>query len=151
MSTPCDGDSHPQTITGLGMGVTTDNGVNHTTTERNHAMTAILDTPITDIDVTTTGTVNARCEPIYLKAEGFELTARQIVFCLAAHLREFGDIFTGPDIDAPLWAIDAHMRFDGDLTGWTRERTPAQVSLLLARAEQIARDYFGTHFPILPW
>lgn len=101
-------------------------------------------------DLLTPGAVNARNEPIYLKGEGFELTARQIVYCLAAHLRFFGDILD-PKIVDPLAAIDAHMRFDGDLTGWARGRSTDQVALLLARAEHIARDYFGTTFPALPW
>ena len=43
------------------------------------------------------------------------------------------------------------MRFDGDLTAWTRGRTPADVAAVRARAEQIARDYFGTYFPAIPW
>lgn len=101
-------------------------------------------------DVLIPGAVNARHEPIYLKGEGYELTARQIVYCLAAHLRFFGDTLD-PKIVDPLHAIDAHMRFDGDLTGWARNRTPTEVALLLARAEQIARDYFGITFPALPW
>jgi hypothetical protein len=113
-------------------------------------MTAILDTPITTDDLLSPGTVNARCEPIFLKGEGFELTARQVVFCLAAHLRFFGDTLD-PKVVDPLAAIDAHMRFDGDLTDWARSRSCAQVAVLLTRAEHIARDYFGTHFPALPW
>jgi hypothetical protein len=103
------------------------------------------------MDLTLTGTVNARCEPIYLRGEGYELTARQIVFCLAAHLRQFGDNFDPRDVDAPLWAIDIHIRFDGDLATWAQGRSTQQVALLLARAEQIARDYFGHNFPALPW
>jgi cytochrome c556 len=43
------------------------------------------------------------------------------------------------------------MRFSGDLTAWTRGRTPGDVAAVRARAEQIARDYFGTHFPAIPW
>jgi hypothetical protein len=113
-------------------------------------MTAILDNPTTGTDFLSTGGVNARSEPIFLKGEGYELTARQIVFCLAAHLRFFGDTLDPKMVD-PLTAIDAHMRFDADLTGWARERTPVQVALLLARAEHIARDYFGTGFPVLTW
>ena len=112
-------------------------------------MTTTLETP--GMDLTLTGTVNARCEPIYLRGEGYELTARQIVFCLAAHLRQFGDNFDPRDVDAPLWAIDMHIRFDGDLTNWAQGRSTQQVALLLARAEQIARNYFGHNFPALPW
>jgi hypothetical protein len=113
-------------------------------------MTATLDAPI-GMDLTLTGTVNARSEPVFLKGEGFQLTARQIVFCLAAHLRRFGDNLDPKHVDAPLWAIDAHMRFDGDLTHWSTNRTPREVATLLARAEQIALDYFGHKFPALPW
>ncbi len=43
------------------------------------------------------------------------------------------------------------MRFDGDLTGWTLGRTPTDVATILARAEAVARDYFGTGFPTIPW
>lgn len=91
-------------------------------------------------------TANARTEPIYLKGEGFELTARQIVYCLAAHLAHYGDL-NPHHLDAPPWATDAHLRFDGDLTGWATGRTPAQVALLLARAEQIARAQCALALP----
>jgi hypothetical protein len=43
------------------------------------------------------------------------------------------------------------MRFNGDLTAWTRGRTPTDVAAIRARAEQIARDYFGSYFPAIPW
>jgi DNA segregation ATPase FtsK/SpoIIIE, S-DNA-T family len=76
------------------------------------------------------------------------------IIVLAAHLARHGDTL-GVRVVDPLAAIDAHMRFDtgasGDLTGWTSGRTPADVAMILARAEQIARDYFGTHFPAIPW
>jgi hypothetical protein len=111
-------------------------------------MTTTTDTPAAT--VITGGGVNARAEQTFLWGSGFELTARQIVYCLAAHLALFGDTLD-PKIVDPLAAIDAHMRFDGDLTGWTTGRTPAAVSVLLTRAEQIARDYFGHHFPAVPW
>jgi len=114
-------------------------------------MTTTLDIPTTGMELTIAGMVNARNEPIYLKTKEYQLTARQIVFCLAAHLRKFGDNFDPKDIDAPLWAIDLHMRFDGDLNSWAQNRTPAQVALLLARAEHIAVAYFGHRFPVLPW
>ena len=52
----------------------------------------------------------------------------------------------------PLCAIDAVMRFDGaDLTAWTTDRTPTDVAAVRARAEAIARDYFGRQFPAVPW
>jgi hypothetical protein len=131
------------------VGVATENLVTQIY-EGTSIVTTIIDISATGIDFSSAGTVNARCEPIYLRGEGFELTARQIVFCLAAHLRFFGDTLD-PKIVDPLTAIDAHMRFDGDFTGWTRGRDTHQVALLLARAEHIARDYFGNTFPILPW
>jgi len=115
-------------------------------------MTATLATPnTTGMNLSAAGMVNARTEPIYLKAAGYELTARQVVYCLAAHLANIGDNFDPRDVDAPLWAIDIHMRFDGDLHDWARGRTPNQVALILARAEQIAVSYFGHRFPALPW
>jgi len=115
-------------------------------------MTATLDTStVTGMNLSAAGMVNARTEPIYLRTGDYEITARQIVYCLASHLANFGDNFDAKDVDAPLWAIDVHMRFDGDLQGWTRGRTPNQVALILARAEQIAVAYFGHRFPALPW
>ncbi len=112
-------------------------------------ITTATDTP-TAIAGPSEGAVNARAEQPFLWGHGFELTARQIIYALAAHLARFGDTLAVDQVD-PLTAIDAHMRFDGDLTGWTRGRTPNAVALLLARAEQIARDYFGRHFPPVPW
>ncbi len=67
--------------------------------------------------------VNARGEEVFLTAEGYTLTARQLVHCLAAHLARFGDTLAVQIVD-PLTAIDAHMRFDGDLTGWTTRPHP---------------------------
>ena len=112
-------------------------------------MTATLDTPTTGTP-TTTGPANARGEAVFLRAEGYTLTARQIVLALAAHLTYFGDTLAVRVVD-PLAAIDAHMRFNGDLHAWTIGRTPDQVAAVRARAEQIARDYFGTYFPAVPW
>lgn len=94
--------------------------------------------------------VNARGETVFLTAADYTLTARQLVHALAAHLARYGDTLHIHIVD-PLTAIDAHMRFDGDLTGWTRGRTPTDVARVLARAEHIARDYFGTSFPPIPW
>ncbi len=98
----------------------------------------------------TVGGVNARGETTFLWGPGYELTARQLTYCLAAHIARFGDTLDVRQVD-PFTAIDAHMRFDGDLTGWTRGRTPHAVAVLLARAEHIARDYFGNYFPAIPW
>jgi len=98
----------------------------------------------------TLGAVNARAENTFLWGPGYELTARQLTHCLAAHLAVFGDTLAVDRVD-PLCAIDAHMRFDGDLRGWAAKRNPHQVAVLLARAEHIARDYFGHQFPAIPW
>ncbi len=110
-------------------------------------MTATIDTPTTQ---STTALPNARVEAAFLRAETYTLTAREIVYALAAHLTYFGDTLAVSVVD-PLAAIDTHMRFNGDLTAWTRGRTPADVAAVRARAEQIARDYFGTYFPAIPW
>ena len=98
----------------------------------------------------TTAVPNARGEAVFLRAETYTLTARQIVLALAAHLTYFGDTLTVSVVD-PLTAIDAHMRFNGNLTAWTAGRTPTDVAAIRARAEAIARDYFGHHFPAIPW
>lgn len=125
-------------------------------------MTATLDRPTTpgtgtahlEPGTTIGVNVNARGETAFLRAAGYELTARQIVFVLAGHLTRFGDTLDIRTVD-PLTAIDAFMRFDtggcGDLTSWTTGRTPADVATVLARAEQVARAYFGTWFPPIPW
>ena len=36
---------------------------------------------------------------------------------------------------------------------WTTgtRHTPTDVATILARAETVARDYFGTGFPAIPW
>ena len=70
----------------------------------------------------------------YLHADGYSLTARQVVSPSPP---------TWPASATPSpsqsstrsCAIDAHMRFDGDLTGWTTGRTPTDVATILARAE----------------
>jgi hypothetical protein len=119
-------------------------------------MTATLDTPTpaatpaAAATANTTAAPNARGEAPFLRAEGYTLTARQIVLALAAHLTYFGDTLAIQVVD-PLAAIDAHMRFNGNLTAWTAGRTPADVAAVRARAEQIARDYFGSYFPAIPW
>lgn len=116
-------------------------------------MTATTDQPHTDSTTATTARpniVNARGEQVFLRAEGYELTARELTLALAAHLTHFGDTLHVRVVD-PLCAIDAHMRFDGDLHDWAIGRTPADVAVVLARAEHIARDYFGHQFPTLTW
>ena len=100
-------------------------------------------------------TVNARAEAVFLRAETYALTARQVVHALAHHLARYGDTLAVTVVD-PLAAIDAVLRFDlghhsARLTAWADRRTPADVARILARAEQIARDYFGTGFPPIPW
>ena len=65
---------------------------------------------------------------MFLTAETYTLTARQVVLALAAHLARFGDTL-GVSVVDPLCAIDAVMRFDGaDLTSWTTGRTPTDVA-----------------------
>ena len=112
-------------------------------------MTTTFDAPTTRTSTETT--VNARGEAVFLTAETYTLTARQVVLALAAHLARFGDTLAVQVVD-PLCAIDAVMRFDGaDLTSWTVNRSPTDVATIRARAEAIARDYFGTWFPAVPW
>jgi hypothetical protein len=106
-------------------------------------------------DPTPTAVINARAEAVFLRAETYALTARQLVHALATHLTRYGDTLAVTVVD-PLAAVDAVIRFDcghnaDRLTGWTDRRTPADVARVLARAEQIARDYFGTGFPPIPW
>ena len=119
-------------------------------------MTSTLPAPTTDtamIETATssTGYPNARGEAVFLTSETYTLTARQVVLALAAHLARFGDTLAVQVVD-PLCAIDAVMRFDGgDLTGWMTHRSAADVAAIRARAEAIARDYFGTWFPAVPW
>ncbi len=123
-------------------------------------MTTTLNTPTTPTTPTTTdeptsstgaGFPTTRGEAVFLTAETYTLTARQMVLALAAHLSRFGDTLGVAVVD-PLCAIDAVMRFDGaDLTSWTRNRTAADVAAIRARAEYIARDYFGRQFPAVPW
>lgn len=109
---------------------------------------------VTLVNPTEIPTANARGEEAFLRAKDYELTARQLVFVLAAHLARHGDTLAVKVVD-PLAAIDAYMRFDtgamGDLTGWTSGRTPTDVATILSRAEAIARDYFGIGFPTIPW
>ena len=74
------------------------------------------------------GYPNARGEAVFLTAETYTLTARQVVLALAAHLARFGDTLHVQVVD-PLCAIDAVMRFDGaDLTSWTVNRTPTEAA-----------------------
>lgn len=106
-------------------------------------MTATLDTPADRHDVST--------EQPFVTAAEYVLTARQLVLALAAHLARYGDTLAVKVVD-PLCAIDAVMRFDGgDLHTWTTSRTPDDIAAIRARAEHIARDYFGHAFPAVPW
>jgi len=116
------------------------------------AMTAILDHTAT---TPATAAVNAGGEQPFLTAEGYTLTARQLVLALASHLARHGDTLAVHVVD-PLAAIDAVIRFDlagrlAGLTDWTIGRTPTDVATVRARAEHIARDYFGHQFPAIPW
>jgi hypothetical protein len=98
---------------------------------------------------------NARAEAVFLQAETYALTARQLVHALAHHLTRYGDTLAVTVVD-PLAAVDAVIRFDcghhpDRIAGWTTGRTPTDVARVLARAELIARDYFGIGFPPIPW
>ena len=110
-------------------------------------MTALLDDPA--------AAINARNEDVFLRAETYTLSARQIVHALAHHLARYGDTLAVTVVD-PLAAIDAVIRFDfghstSRLTEWAHGRTRDDAALILARAEHIARDYFGNQFPPIPW
>ena len=108
-------------------------------------------TPESDGTAEQAGHPNARGEAVFLTAETYTLTARQVVLALAAHLARFGDTLAVQVVD-PLCAIDAVMRFDGgDLTSWMTHRSATDVAAIRARADTIARDYFGTFFPAVPW
>jgi hypothetical protein len=51
-------------------------------------------------------------------------------------------------IFTPGWLDGLHQTRGG--TAWTLGRTPADVATIRARAEQVARDYFGHRFPAIP-
>ena len=76
-------------------------------------MTTALHTPtgITADSSRRADAPNARGEAVFLRAETYTLTARQVVLALAAHLARFGDTLAVQVVD-PLCAIDAVMRFD---------------------------------------
>ena len=115
------------------------------------ASTATSSTGTADASARAPRYPNARGEAVFLTAETYTLTARQVVLALAAHLARFGDTLHVAVVD-PLCAIDAVMRFDGaDLTSWMTGRTSTDVAAVRARAEAIARDYFGRQFPAVPW
>ena len=61
-------------------------------------------------DPTTSTHVNARVEGVFLRAETYALTARQVVHALAHHLARYGDTLAVTVVD-PLAAIDAVLRF----------------------------------------
>ncbi|MGH4022616.1 MAG: hypothetical protein ACRDT0_25950 [Pseudonocardiaceae bacterium] len=84
----------------------------------------------------------------YLRLDGRPLTAGQVVVALASYLVEFGDNFHG-EVE-PIHAIIAQVCY-GDLHGWQQTCPPQQVTVVLARAEQITRDYFGRTFPPVHW
>lgn len=83
---------------------------------------------------------------VFLRLDDQLLTASQVVLALASYLAEFGDNFHG-EVD-PIHAITAQIRY-GDLYNWQQTRTPQDTAAVLARARQIARDYFGSTFPDL--
>jgi hypothetical protein len=96
-----------------------------------------------------TDTATSTGEPIFLWGPGYTLTARQIVNALGSYLSQFGDTL-GPGGVNPFDAIHAEVTYNGDLDGWTTRRTPDDVATIRARAETIAREFFGT-FPTLRW
>jgi hypothetical protein len=81
---------------------------------------------------------------VFLHLDDQMLTAGQVVLALASYLVEFGDNFHG-EVD-PIHAITAQIRY-GDLCSWQNTRTPQDTAAVLARAREIARDYFGRCFP----
>lgn len=88
-------------------------------------------------------------EAVYLWGDGYQLTARDIVNTLASYLVTYGDNI-GPKLVSPLSAIHSEYLY-GNPRGWTDRRTPADIATTRARAEAIARDFFGDTFPILTW
>ncbi|MDP8929797.1 MAG: hypothetical protein M3O70_14810 [Actinomycetota bacterium] len=93
---------------------------------------------------TTADAAGGAAGEVFLRMDDRLLTARQVVVALASYLAEFGDNFQG-EVE-PIHAIAAQVCY-GDLDGWQQICTPQQRTALLARAEQIARDYFGHAFP----
>ena len=81
---------------------------------------------------------------MFLRLDDQKLTAGQVVLALASYLVEFGDNFPG-EVD-PIHAITAQIRYS-DLYSWQNTRTPQDTASVLARAKEIARDYFGRCFP----
>src|SRR5947208_1769639 len=88
-------------------------------------------------------------EPTFLWGDGYQLTARQIVNALASYLVRFGDNL-GPKQVSPLSAIHSETLY-GNPDGWTDRRTPEEIAVIRARAEVIARDFFGHRFPVVTW
>jgi hypothetical protein len=89
---------------------------------------------------------SAASAPAFLRLEDRRLAAGQVVLALACYLAEFNDNIHG-EAD-PAHAITARIRY-GDLHRWQQIRTPEDVAAVLARAEQIAFDYFGRIFPVV--
>lgn len=110
-------------------------------------MTTASDRRVTLDRVRTPG---AAQEPVFLWGDGYELTARDVVIVLGSYLVTFGDTL-GPGGVSPLHAIDAQIRYESDTRVWLRTRTPEEIATIRARAEQIARDFFGHRFPALIW
>jgi hypothetical protein len=81
---------------------------------------------------------------VFLRLDDQMLTASQVVLAFASYLVEFGDNFHG-EVD-PIHAITAQIRY-GDLYSWQNTRTSHDTAAVLARAREIARDYFGRAFP----
>lgn len=86
---------------------------------------------------------------VFLWGPGYELTARDIVNAIGSYLATFGDNL-GPGKVNVFDAIHAEASYNGDLEFWTRRKTPEEIAVIRARAEQLAREYFR-RFPILRW
>jgi hypothetical protein len=80
-------------------------------------MTTTTDPITTTAADLTVGGVNARGENTFLWGPGYDLTARELTYCLAAHIARFGDTLCIGQVD-PLCAIDAHMRHQFPAIPW---------------------------------
>lgn len=107
-------------------------------------MTATLDT------TTETSEVSSQHKAdVFLWGPGNELTARDIVNAIGSYLAHFGDNI-GPGGVTVFDVIHSEVSYSGDLDSWTRKRSVADIAVIRARAEQLARDYFR-RFPALTW
>jgi hypothetical protein len=92
-------------------------------------------------------------EPVFLIGPDYKLTARDVVLALGSYLASFGDNI-GPKGVSPLDAIHSEIAYGFGVDGirdWQRDRTPEDIAVIRARAEHIACDFFGHHFPAIIW